>query len=108
MKKMIICLGITCMVVAAGSMYYRPACYARQPVNADSTMLVKAALPVHEDWIPDEVTNKLNGMYGADLYDITRIKCTNGNDGYVVRTLKNRNGMEQTTLVDANGNATQR
>jgi hypothetical protein len=48
--------------------------------NDASTMV---ALPVTETHISGEVVNKVNSMFGPEVYDITAIKGMNQQDEYV-------------------------
>lgn len=59
-----------------------------------------AALPVDEDFVPGDVVNTMKNAYGPTLYDITTVKCSNGNDCYAVRVI-GTNGVAETVIVDA-------
>lgn len=72
------------------------------PVNSYNTMVFpQAATPVMEDYIPSDVLSALKNTYGADLYDVTSMKCNNGDDCYTVRVIKN--GAVQTMIVNTEG-----
>lgn len=63
-----------------------------------------AALPVTEDYVPADVVNAMKTTYGSNLYDITSVKCSNGDDCYSVRVFKD--GAVQTMMVNASGTPT--
>ena len=61
------------------------------------------ALPVMESAVETDVISKLKGMYGTNVYDVTRIKVADHSDAYVVRIIEN--GQVRSEVVDAQGQA---
>jgi len=47
------------------------------------------ALPVLENNIPSDLIEKMTAKYGSAIYDITKIKGSDGQNEYVVRVLQN-------------------
>ena len=85
-----------------------------EPVTTTSTTMVTVgswqtnppSLPVFETYISANAVTNFKNKYGANLYDITKIKSTSGQDIYVVRVLDN--GQVRTDYVDENGNTVSR
>lgn len=61
------------------------------------------SLPVLQTWVPDEVVSQASNLYKQNLYDITAMKGTQGQDIYQVRLREN--GELRTVWMDANGTA---
>ncbi|HEY8657498.1 MAG TPA: outer membrane beta-barrel protein [Chitinophagaceae bacterium] len=85
-----------------------------EPVTTTSTTMVTigswqtnpASLPVIQTDIPANVVTNLKNKYGANLYDITKIKSTSGQDIYIVKVLDN--DQVRMDYVDENGNTVSR
>ncbi|HEX6332920.1 MAG TPA: hypothetical protein VFZ78_01770 [Flavisolibacter sp.] len=60
------------------------------------------ALPVTQNYVPDDVINKAGSMYGPMIYDITTMHWKDDADIYQVRLLQN--GTLVSEWIDANGN----
>ncbi|MBS1919891.1 MAG: hypothetical protein JST17_06540 [Bacteroidetes bacterium] len=100
--------GLTCILVSMSLFGQTKGSNTNSITNTTSineSMTSWAALPVYETYIPaDVVTNiKLRTTKGNEVYDITDVKSSTGNDEYVVRTI--RNGSVTTEKLDINGNA---
>jgi hypothetical protein len=75
------------------NMYYSP--------RGESYMV---ALPVLQNLVPEEVTNKAMELYGMNIYDVTRLKAVDSTmEVYQVRLLDN--GQIRTEVISADGSA---
>ena len=61
----------------------------------------RVALPVISTHVPEEVVTAAINTYGANLYDITKMKAADNTDVYQVRLLENN--MPKSVWMDQNG-----
>ena len=70
-------------------------------MNDNSYWYPRAALPVTEAYVPQDVISTFENKYGSALYDITPLKSMNGMDRYNVRLINN--GVVEAITVDNTG-----
>ncbi len=74
-------------------------------MNNGQVQMTFAAVPVLQTYVPEAVVTTMKGKYGSNIYDITMVKRTADQFGYVVRVQEN--GTYRSEVVNDQGNIMQ-